>query len=51
MNKNLIITILLPFLGTTLGSACVFIMRNELKVNTRKILAGFAAGVMVAASI
>lgn len=51
MNKNLIITILLPFLGTTLGSACVFVMRNELKVNTRKILAGFAAGVMVAASI
>lgn len=51
MNKNLIITILLPFLGTTLGSACVFVMRNELKENTRKILAGFAAGVMVAASI
>ena len=51
MNKNLIITILLPFLGTTLGSACVFVMRNELKVNTRKILAGFAAGVMMAASV
>jgi len=43
--------ILIPFLGTTLGSACVFFMKNNLKDNVARALNGFAAGVMVAASI
>ena len=43
--------ILIPFLGTTLGSACVFFMKQSLSDLVRRSLAGFAAGVMVAASI
>ena len=42
--------ILIPFLGTTLGSACVFFMKQSLSDLVRRSLAGFAAGVMVAAS-
>ena len=43
--------IMIPFLGTTLGSACVFFMKKSLGDLVRRALAGFAAGVMVAASI
>lgn len=43
--------ILIPFLGTTLGSACVLFMKKSLGVSMQRALAGFAAGVMVAASI
>ena len=43
--------ILIPFLGTTLGSACVFFMKRSLGDLVQRALAGFAAGVMVAASI
>lgn len=43
--------ILIPFLGTTLGSACVLFMKKSLGVSVQRALAGFAAGVMVAASI
>ncbi|MCM1181160.1 MAG: ZIP family metal transporter [Clostridium sp.] len=43
--------ILIPFLGTTLGSACVLFMRNRLNPLIQRALTGFAAGVMVAASI
>ena len=43
--------ILIPFLGTTLGSACVFFMKKSLGDLVQRSLAGFAAGVMVAASI
>lgn len=43
--------ILIPFLGTTLGSACVLFMKNELNPLVQRALTGFAAGVMVAASI
>ena len=43
--------ILIPFLGTTLGSAGVFFMRKSLGVSVQRALAGFAAGVMVAASV
>ena len=43
--------IMIPFIGTSLGAACVFFMKNELKVSVQKALSGFAAGVMVAASI
>lgn len=43
--------ILIPFLGTTLGAACVFSMKKSLSDLVRRSLAGFAAGVMVSASI
>ena len=43
--------ILIPFLGTTLGSACVFLLKRGFKDKVQKALIGFAAGVMVAASI
>ena len=43
--------ILIPFLGTALGSACVFFMRKSLSDHVMRALTGFAAGVMVAASI
>ena len=43
--------ILIPFLGTSLGAACVFFMRRSLGDLVQRSLAGFAAGVMVAASI
>ena len=41
---------LLPFLGTGLGAAMVFFLKNQISENLQKILTGFAAGVMVAAS-
>lgn len=37
--------------GTSLGAACVLFMKNELSVKTTKMLSGFAAGVMIAASV
>lgn len=43
--------LLIPFLGTALGAACVLFMKQELRDGVRKALTGFAAGVMVAASI
>lgn len=44
-------SILIPFLGTSLGAACVFFMKKELSDRIQRALTGFAAGVMVAASI
>ena len=43
--------IFLPFLGTMLGSACVFFMKGKMNLNLQRILTGFAGGVMVAASV
>ncbi len=45
------IGLLIPFIGTALGSAGVFFMRREMKGMTQRALTGFASGVMVAASI
>ena len=45
------IWLLIPFLGTTLGSAMVFLMRKKMNDKIEKILMGFASGVMIAASI
>lgn len=42
---------MLPFAGTALGAACVFLMRREMPQLLQKTLTGFAAGVMVAASV
>ena len=43
--------LLLPFLGTALGAAMVFLLRGKMSDLLRKLLLGFASGVMVAASI
>ncbi len=43
--------LLIPFIGTAAGSACVFFMKNQLNREITRALTGFAAGVMVAASI
>ena len=49
-NSETIMGILIPFFGTSLGAAMVFILKKEISENLQKILTGFAAGVMVAAS-
>ncbi len=49
--KTVIMGLIIPFIGTALGAACVFILKKELKTGIQKGLTGFAAGVMVAASI
>ena len=51
MLMNIFEGILIPFVGTTLGAACVFFMRKTLSKSVQRALAGFAAGIMVAASI
>ena len=43
--------IMIPFLGTSIGAACVFFMKKDMSDMVQRILTGFAAGVMVAASI
>ena len=48
---NIFIGILIPFLGTSLGAACVFFMKRGLSDLVQRSLTGFASGVMVAASI
>ena len=45
------IGLLIPFLGTALGSVMVIFMKNKMNSKVEKILLGFAAGVMIAASI
>ena len=50
MNSTIIIGLLIPFLGTMLGSGFVFLMRKDMPVRLQKALLGFASGVMVAAS-
>lgn len=46
-----IVGLLIPFAGTTAGAACVFFMKRDFSREVQKALTGFAAGVMVAASI
>ena len=46
-----IIGLLIPFIGTSAGAACVFFMKKNLSKSLQRALTGFAAGVMVAASI
>ena len=48
---KLIWGLLIPFLGTTLGSGMVFLMKNKINKKIEKLLLGFASGVMIAASI
>lgn len=51
MNLSVFYGILIPFLGTSFGASCVFFMKNDMSERLSRILTGFAAGVMVAASI
>lgn len=51
MNWSVFYGILIPFLGTSFGAACVFFMKKEMGDRLQRMLTGFAAGVMVAASI
>ncbi|MCR4671334.1 MAG: ZIP family metal transporter [Saccharofermentans sp.] len=51
MIKTIITGLLIPFIGTSLGAACVFFLKKDLKDSVQRALTGFAAGVMVAASI
>ena len=51
MTFEALIAIFLPFVGTLIGSAFVFFMKGEINQTLQRILTGFAAGVMVAASI
>lgn len=48
---NIIIGILIPFFGTSLGAGIVFLFKNEINKKVEKILLGFSAGVMIAAAI
>lgn len=48
---NIMLGILIPFLGTTLGAASVFFLKKEIRPSIQKALLGFASGVMVAASV
>ena len=51
MKTEIISGLLIPFLGTSLGAACVFFMKHDLSKAVQRALTGFAAGVMTAASI
>lgn len=49
--ENIAIGLFIPFIGTTLGAAMVFFMKNKINRKVERLLLGFAAGVMIAASI
>ena len=51
MNSNILLGIMIQFIGTTLGSAMVIFMKKEMNVRLQKMLLGFASGVMIAASV
>ena len=51
MDLNTVYGLMIPFLGTSLGAACVFFMKKNLGISIQRALTGFAAGVMVAASV
>ena len=51
MTINTFIGILIPFLGTSLGSAFVLFMKKEMDLGLRRALTGFASGIMVSASV
>ena len=48
---QLFLGLIIPFLGTALGSACVFFIKDELDIRVEKFLLGFASGVMIAACV
>lgn len=50
MNQTVLLGIMLPFAGTSLGAAMVYVLKNQISDMTSRILTGFAAGIMMAAS-
>ena len=50
-NIKILIGIVLPLLGTSLGAGTVFFMQGEMRPFVQKLLLGFASGVMIAASV
>ena len=46
---NVVIGLMIPFIGTALGSSMVFLMKDKMNKKVQKLLLGFAAGVMIAA--
>lgn len=51
LSQEVLLGLMLPLAGTTAGSACVFFVKRGLRMQVQKALAGFASGVMMAASI
>ena len=51
MTWIVVISLIIPLLGTALGSAMVFFLKDSINPKLQKILLGFASGVMIAASI
>lgn len=49
--SQIFLGVMIPFIGTTLGAACVFFLKKEIRPNLQRAFLGFAAGVMVAASV
>ena len=50
MTSEIFMGIMIPFIGTSLGAGMVFFLKNQISESVQKVLTGFAAGVMVAAS-
>ena len=48
---EIFLILMIPLMGTTLGSLMVFLMRDKVRAGTEKLLLGFASGVMIAASV
>ena len=51
MDMGILVGLMLPLLGTTLGAASVFVLRRDIGAEPQKALLGFASGVMIAASV
>ncbi len=51
MSMRVFFGVMIPFIGTTAGAACVFFMMGQMRQNVQKTLLGFASGVMMAASV
>ena len=48
---QIVLGLMIPFIGTTAGAGCVFFLKNAIRPSVQKALLGFASGVMVAASV
>lgn len=51
MSVEILKEIMIPFVGTMFGAGCVFFMKEKMSISIQKMFTGFAAGVMVAASV
>ncbi|MDR0531256.1 MAG: ZIP family metal transporter [Oscillospiraceae bacterium] len=51
MTTDVFLGLLIPFAGTTMGAAMIFVLRREISARLQKLLLGFASGVMIAASV